>query len=67
MNKPGNGAPVRGLATPPEMHPGDEARPGTPGTGEDTCRHCRGTGRVGGDSCPNCEGTGIVIEGIGGA
>lgn len=47
--------------------PGDEAPAGTPGTGEDICRVCRGTGRVDGQRCDNCGGTGIVIEGIGGA
>ena len=50
----------------PEMTPGDEARPGTPGTGEDTCRECDGVGRIDGEPCPNCGGTGKVNEGIGG-
>jgi hypothetical protein len=26
--------------------PGDEAAPGTSGTGENLCRHCNGTGKV---------------------
>lgn len=47
--------------------PGDEAPPGTPGTGEDTCRVCKGIGTVEGRPCDNCGGTGVVIEGIGGA
>lgn len=46
--------------------PGDEAPPGTPGTGQDMCRKCQGTGRVDGKECPDCGGTGFVIEGIGG-
>ncbi|WP_043531516.1 hypothetical protein [Litchfieldella xinjiangensis] len=46
--------------------PGDEAPPGTPGTGQDLCRHCNGSGEVNGGKCPECEGTGYVIEGIGG-
>jgi hypothetical protein len=49
------------------MSPGDEAPAGTPGTGEDLCRACGGTGRVKGQECPECEGTGKVIVGIGGA
>lgn len=49
------------------MHPGDEAPPGTLGTGEDFCRECRGTGKIDGRECDNCGGTGIVTEGIGGA
>lgn len=49
------------------IEPGDEATPGTPGTGEDICRRCEGTGRVGGDDCPECGGSGYVIRGIGGA
>jgi DnaJ-class molecular chaperone len=48
-------------------NPGDEAPPGTPGTGENLCRDCNGTGELEGKSCPNCGGTGKVIEGIGGA
>jgi hypothetical protein len=47
--------------------PGDEAQPGTPGTGEDLCQVCHGTGRVDGATCPNCGGDGKVIAGIGGA
>lgn len=50
-----------------DMSPGDEAPPGTPGTGEDICRVCRGTGRVDDRKCENCDGTGRIIEGIGGA
>lgn len=47
--------------------PGDDAAPGTPGTGENICRECNGSGRIGHKLCPNCGGTGKVIEGIGGA
>jgi hypothetical protein len=51
----------------PHRKPGDEAPPGTPGTGEDICQDCSGTGkRADGSECPACEGTGRVIEGIGG-
>ncbi|HYF18605.1 MAG TPA: hypothetical protein VEA40_12125 [Ramlibacter sp.] len=49
------------------MAPGDEAAPGTPGTGEDICRACGGSGRLNGGTCPECEGTGKVTVGIGGA
>lgn len=48
-------------------NPGDEAEPGTPGTGESMCGKCNGTGRVDDRACPNCGGTGVVIKGIGGA
>jgi hypothetical protein len=51
----------------PHSAPGDEAPPGTPGTGEAVCPKCAGSGRLGGADCPNCEGTGKVIRGIGGA
>ena len=51
-----------------EMAPGDEAPPGTPGTGEDICPHCNGAGRhEDGRECPECGGTGRVIKGVGGA
>jgi hypothetical protein len=47
--------------------PGDEAAPGTPGTGEDVCPECHGSGRAGARPCPNCNGSGRVIKAIGGA
>ena len=47
--------------------PGDEAEPGTPGTGENLCRNCSGSGEFEGKACPVCGGSGKVIEGIGGA
>ena len=46
--------------------PGDAAAPGTPGTGENVCPACKGSGRLGNDPCANCSGTGVVIEGVGG-
>jgi DnaJ-class molecular chaperone len=49
-----------------EAAPGDDAPPGTAGTGENVCPVCGGAGRVDGQLCSNCEGTGIVTEGIGG-
>ena len=51
-----------------QRRPGDEAPPGTPGTGENVCRRCGGTGRIEqGATCPDCAGTGRVTSGIGGA
>ena len=46
--------------------PGDEAPPGTPGTGEAVCPECGGTGRIASGACPECGGTGKVNLGIGG-
>ena len=55
------------VAMPDEpMRPADEAPPGTPGTGEDVCRRCGGSGRIDSGPCPDCGGTGKVVEGIGG-
>ena len=48
------------------MNPGDEAVPGTPGTGEDVCPKCHGSGRLANRPCEICGGTGRVIRGIGG-
>ncbi|MBO9621193.1 MAG: hypothetical protein J7500_00630 [Sphingomonas sp.] len=48
------------------MNPGDQAEPGTPGTGENLCPRCGGSGRLDGGECPECGGTGKVIQGIGG-
>jgi hypothetical protein len=49
------------------VNPGDVAPPGTPGTGENVCQDCKGSGRIGSTPCPTCGGTGKVIEGISGA
>ena len=49
------------------MSPGDEAPEGTPGTGENICRECGGSGRVGDAACAACQGSGKVIVGVGGA
>ena len=50
-----------------KLNPGDQAAPGTPGTGENVCPVCRGSGRVEAQACETCGGTGKVIEGTGGA
>lgn len=50
-----------------DMAPGDEAPPGTPGTGEDLCPRCGGDGEADGGECPECGGTGRVVRGVGGA
>ena len=72
---PGAEAPEHAVSTAPENilpqpaapHPGDDAAPGTPGTGEDICQRCTGTGKIpGNQDCPDCDGTGIVVQGIGG-
>jgi DnaJ-class molecular chaperone len=46
------------------MAPGDEAPPGTPGTGEDICPACGGSGRLDGQDCDTCLGRGRVIKAI---
>ena len=53
--------------TAPQRNPGDQAAPGTPGTGENVCPRCGGSGRIDAGECPDCGGTGRVITGIGGA
>jgi hypothetical protein len=59
--------------TPPDpsdadLSPGDEAHPGTPGTGQNLCPECGGSGQApDGEQCHPCGGTGTVTEGIGGA
>jgi DnaJ-class molecular chaperone len=65
-NKPGESKSAEtNAATRPAA--GDDALPGTPGTGENVCPECSGSGRHGNKPCPHCGGTGKVIEGIGGA
>ncbi|CAM3627061.1 Molecular chaperone DnaJ [Bordetella sputigena] len=51
----------------PSMNPGDQAPPGTAGTGEAPCPECGGSGRKDGAECGNCGGTGKVIKAVGGA
>jgi hypothetical protein len=51
---------------PKPMAPGDQAPPGTPGTGEDVCPRCGGSGRLGASACPECGGSGRIVKGIGG-
>ena len=54
------------MAPEPGGNPGDEASPGTPGSGEAICPACAGSGRKNGTRCDICGGSGKVIEGIGG-
>jgi hypothetical protein len=49
-----------------ETKPGDEAEPETPGSGENICPKCGGTGHIEKAICQICDGTGKVTEGIGG-
>ena len=49
-----------------KVNPGDQAAPGTPGTGENTCPDCGGSGKLGAKPCPTCGGTGKVVEGVSG-
>lgn len=65
--KSGPPSPVAVNSSSPNLSPGDEAAPGTVGSGDDVCPVCSGSGKAaGGGACPNCRGTGIVTEGIGG-
>lgn len=50
-----------------QMNPGDVAPEGTPGTGENLCPRCGGSGRTDGQMCVECGGSGKIVEGIGGA
>ena len=45
---------------------GDEAAPGTPGTGEAVCHRCGGSGKFNSALCPTCGGNGKAMQGIGG-
>ena len=50
-----------------KVNPGDQAAPGTPGSGENVCPDCKGSGKLQNAPCKTCGGTGKVIEGISGA
>ncbi|WP_137389909.1 hypothetical protein [Rhodoligotrophos defluvii] len=45
----------------------DAVPAGTPGSGENICRHCSGHGTINGRPCPECGGTGKITTPIGGA
>jgi len=64
-NKPDKRGPAR-QEQPPEamMAPGDEAPPGTPGTGDDICPTCGGSGKVKDGTCEYCLGRGRIVRGI---
>jgi DnaJ-class molecular chaperone len=64
--KNADAAPAAGGQGATRLKPGDEAAPGTPGTGENICPQCHGSGRLNGQSCPNCRGTGRITSGIAG-
>ncbi len=64
-NSPDSGVRPGPVSEPP-LNPGDEAPVGTPGTGENICRVCGGSGRVGEAKCSSCNGSGKVIVGVGG-
>jgi DnaJ-class molecular chaperone len=49
------------------MNPGDQAPPGTPGTGEVPCPDCGGSGSKDGGTCTLCAGTGKIVKAVGGA
>jgi hypothetical protein len=55
-----------GGSSAPDQNPGDDAPPGAPGTGENVCPVCGGSGEIEGASCRECAGTGKVNVGIGG-
>jgi DnaJ-class molecular chaperone len=47
--------------------PGDEVPAGTPQSGENLCRRCKGTGRLQNEPCPDCGGSGKVTVLVGDA
>jgi DnaJ-class molecular chaperone len=65
VDKPqGTKATVEQQAGEAKMAPGDEAPPGTPGTGEDVCPACSGSGRADDGECATCLGRGRVVKAI---
>jgi len=62
----GSGAAADSSPVLQKLNPGDEAAPGTPGTGEDICPLCHGHRRIMHTRCPNCGGSGKIVRGIGG-
>ncbi len=54
------------MTTDPDLRPGDQVPPESPGAGENLCPECGGDGVRDGADCPGCGGTGRVIEAVGG-
>ncbi|MEP6464558.1 MAG: hypothetical protein ABJC62_14365 [Frankiaceae bacterium] len=52
---------------PSSANPGDQAPEGAPGSGDNLCPDCAGTGELDGQKCTTCAGTGIVQDAVGGA
>ena len=48
------------------MNPSDDAPEGTPGTAENVCPACNGSGRRDEGACPSCGGSGKLTAGVGG-
>jgi hypothetical protein len=63
-DKPQRSTPVGQQPASRMMAPGDEAPPGTPGTGEDVCPDCGGSGRLERGPCETCLGRGRVVKAI---
>ena len=63
-DKPERSTPVGEQPGSRMMAPGDEAPPGTPGTGDDVCADCAGSGKIDGRDCETCLGRGRVIKAI---
>jgi len=66
MSSPSKSTPIA-APNAASMNPGDEAPRGTPGTGDNVCPVCHGSGKLRGGVCGNCAGTGRVVTAIGGA
>lgn len=49
------------------MNPGDESPARTPGTAENICPDCGGSGKQGTSDCTRCGGSGKVIVNVGDA
>jgi hypothetical protein len=67
QNVASSSRPQMQASNPRMLNPGDEAAPGTPGTGEDVCPECNGKGRIDGSPCNNCGGSGTITRAVGGA
>lgn len=63
----GDGLLRQGARAMAEKENPETVRPGAPGSGENICRKCEGSGKVAGETCSECGGSGKVTTPIGGA
>lgn len=59
--------PIAVVAQNHKRHSGDEVPEGTPGSADNTCPRCHGSGKLGDVLCSDCDGSGVIHVNVGDA